>query len=81
MGTSLEVEPFAGLVHEVSRTVPRLLINRDVVGPFVKRKKRGNDVIMKGDIVKGVEELVSHLEWTDELNDMIQTTAKTSDGK
>jgi len=31
-GTSLEVFPFAGLVHEVPKDVPRILINRDRVG-------------------------------------------------
>jgi len=34
MGTTLVVYPFAGLVNQVGPTVPRLLINREVVGPF-----------------------------------------------
>jgi len=32
MGTSLQVHPFAGLIHEVREGVPRLLINMEVVG-------------------------------------------------
>jgi NAD+-dependent protein deacetylase sirtuin 2 len=34
MGTSLKVYPFAALVNDVSPTTPRLLINKDGVGPF-----------------------------------------------
>ncbi len=37
MGTSLKVYPFASLVNDVPATTPRLLINRDEVGPFVDR--------------------------------------------
>ncbi|KAF2364973.1 Sirtuin family [Trinorchestia longiramus] len=33
MGTSLTVQPFASLIDNVSSTCPRLLINRDAVGP------------------------------------------------
>jgi len=32
MGTSLFVQPFASLIHDVAPEVPRLLINREVVG-------------------------------------------------
>jgi len=32
MGTSLNVQPFAGLIKRVGKNVPRLLINRDPVG-------------------------------------------------
>merc|ERR1712228_74799 len=32
MGTSLQVQPFAGLVREVGSDVPRLLINRERAG-------------------------------------------------
>eukprot|EP01122_Echinamoeba_exundans_P013977 TRINITY_DN6229_c0_g1_i1.p1 TRINITY_DN6229_c0_g1~~TRINITY_DN6229_c0_g1_i1.p1 ORF type:complete len:781 (-),score=153.69 TRINITY_DN6229_c0_g1_i1:97-2439(-) len=34
MGTSLQVYPFAGLVTKAAATVPRLMINGDLVGPF-----------------------------------------------
>lgn len=67
LGTSLEVYPFAGLVDEVSRSTPRILINRDIVGPFVRRKKRPNDVVVKGDIVESVRHLVQLLGWTESI--------------
>eukprot|EP00961_Rhodomonas_salina_P167032 2250949-Rhodomonas_salina.1 len=35
IGTSLQVQPFSNLPHMVSDHVPRLLINREAVGPFV----------------------------------------------
>ncbi|OCF30896.1 NAD-dependent histone deacetylase SIR2 [Kwoniella heveanensis BCC8398] len=34
IGTSLQVQPFASLVNHVPPTCPRLLINREPVGPF-----------------------------------------------
>ncbi|WVF67368.1 hypothetical protein IAT40_002123 [Kwoniella sp. CBS 6097] len=34
IGTSLQVQPFASLVNYVPATCPRLLINREPVGPF-----------------------------------------------
>ncbi|NXJ68022.1 SIR3 deacetylase, partial [Rostratula benghalensis] len=57
MGTSLEVEPFASLAGAVRRGGPRVLINRDLVGPF-SWQQRGGDVAQLGDVVTGVEKLV-----------------------
>ena len=34
LGTSLAVQPFAGLVHQVPPGTPRLLVNRERVGPW-----------------------------------------------
>mmetsp|Transcript_563 Transcript_563/g.1665 ORF Transcript_563/g.1665 Transcript_563/m.1665 type:complete len:84 (-) Transcript_563:570-821(-) len=34
MGTSLQVMPFASLVNFAPSSAPRLLINREAVGPF-----------------------------------------------
>jgi len=42
IGTSLVVYPFAGLVNEVKAEVPRLLINKESVGPFQKNYRRRN---------------------------------------
>jgi len=62
------VQPFAGIVSEASRSTPRLLINREVVGPFASPwGGRRNDVVLKGDIVTGVKRLVKLLDWTDEM--------------
>uniref|UniRef100_A0A452RF81 Sirtuin 3 n=1 Tax=Ursus americanus TaxID=9643 RepID=A0A452RF81_URSAM len=71
LGTSLEVEPFASLSEAVQSSVPRLLINRDLVGPFAWRP-RSRDVVQLGDVVHGVERLAELLGWTQELQDLIQ---------
>ncbi|XP_045872964.1 NAD-dependent protein deacetylase sirtuin-3, mitochondrial isoform X1 [Meles meles] len=71
LGTSLEVEPFASLSEAVRSSVPRLLINRDLVGPFAWRP-RGTDVVQLGDVVQGVERLVELLGWTEELQELVQ---------
>ncbi|XP_031425122.1 NAD-dependent protein deacetylase sirtuin-3, mitochondrial isoform X2 [Clupea harengus] len=67
MGTSLEVEPFASLASAVRGSVPRLLINRDLVGPFAWGSPRRNDVGELGDVVSGVSKLADALGWTEEL--------------
>ncbi|KFP80670.1 hypothetical protein N311_07834, partial [Apaloderma vittatum] len=61
IGTSLEVEPFASLAGAVRGSVPRVLINRELVGPFAWHQ-RYNDVAQLGDVVSGVEKLVELLE-------------------
>ncbi|RXN01946.1 NAD-dependent protein deacetylase sirtuin-3, mitochondrial [Acipenser ruthenus] len=71
MGTSLEVEPFASLAGAVRNSVPRVLINRDLVGPFVYRAPRHNDVLELGDVVSGVERFADKLGWKEELNKLI----------
>ncbi|XP_060260381.1 NAD-dependent protein deacetylase sirtuin-3, mitochondrial isoform X7 [Ovis aries] len=71
LGTSLEVEPFASLSDAVRSSVPRLLINRDLVGSLA-RNPRGRDVVQLGDVVHGVKRLVELLGWTDDLQDLIQ---------
>lgn len=66
-----QVEPFASLSEAVQKSVPRLLINRDLVGPFVLSPRR-KDVVQLGDVVHGVERLVDLLGWTQELLDLMQ---------
>ena len=46
-----QVEPFAGIVDAVRLTIPRVLFNMQAVGPF-KRKRRMNDVVVKGQSVR-----------------------------
>ncbi|XP_030893174.1 NAD-dependent protein deacetylase sirtuin-3, mitochondrial isoform X2 [Leptonychotes weddellii] len=70
-GKDIWVEPFASLSEAVQSSVPRLLINRDLVGPFAWRP-RSRDVVQLGDVVHGVERLVELLGWTEELQDLIQ---------
>lgn len=68
MGTSLEVEPFAGIANSVVRSAPRLLLNREIVGPFSRRwERRSNDVVQQGDLVEGVKKLVSLLGWSEAM--------------
>ena len=63
----LQVEPFASLASAVRGSVPRLLINRDLVGPFAWGSPRRNDVGELGDVVSGVSKLADALGWTEEL--------------
>ncbi|XP_061743565.1 NAD-dependent protein deacetylase sirtuin-3, mitochondrial isoform X2 [Nerophis ophidion] len=84
MGTSLEVEPFASLAGAVRGSVPRLLINKDLVGPFALRNGRLGDVVLLGDVVSGVQSLVDALGWTQELdalmaNAAVKTASKTKE--
>ncbi|NXN92775.1 SIR3 deacetylase, partial [Rhinopomastus cyanomelas] len=71
IGTSLEVEPFASLAGAVHSSVPRVLINRDLVGPFTWQQ-RHNDVAQLGDVVTGVEKLVELLGWAEEMQTLIR---------
>ncbi|XP_046499727.1 NAD-dependent protein deacetylase sirtuin-3, mitochondrial isoform X2 [Equus quagga] len=80
LGTSLEVEPFASLSEAVQSSVPRLLINRDLVGPLAWRP-RSRDVVQLGDVVHGVEKLVELLGWTEEMQDLIQRETGKLDGQ
>ena len=64
IGTSLEVYPFAGVADSVPKIVPRLLINRDLVGSFGTRT---NDHHLGGDLVKSLQLLVDKLGWTEEM--------------
>ncbi|TTA54978.1 NAD-dependent protein deacetylase sirtuin-3, mitochondrial [Bagarius yarrelli] len=67
MGTSLEVEPFASLSRAVRGSVSRLLINRDLVGPFAWGSSQHSDVAELGDVVSGVRKLANTLGWMPEL--------------
>ncbi|NP_001357245.1 NAD-dependent protein deacetylase sirtuin-3, mitochondrial isoform g precursor [Homo sapiens] len=79
LGTSLEVEPFASLTEAVRSSVPRLLINRDLVGPLAWHP-RSRDVAQLGDVVHGVESLVELLGWTEEMRDLVQRETGKLDG-
>lgn len=79
MGTSLEVEPFASLAGAVRASVPRLLINRDLVGPFAWGSPRHNDVAQLGDVVSGVSKLACALGWQDDLQALMASKSKKSE--
>jgi NAD-dependent histone deacetylase SIR2 len=67
MGTSLTVHPFASLPQMASEGVPRVLINKEVVGDFGSRP---DDVMILGDCDDGVRKLADALGWRDELESM-----------
>lgn len=70
-GLPPQVEPFASLAGAVRSSVPRVLINRELVGPFAWQQ-RHNDVAQLGDVVGGVEKLVEQLGWKEEMQKLIQ---------
>ncbi|KAH8762958.1 DHS-like NAD/FAD-binding domain-containing protein [Hyaloscypha finlandica] len=67
MGTSLSVQPFASLPQFASEAVPRVLINKEIVGDFGSRP---DDVVVLGDCDEGVKKLADALGWRDELESM-----------
>ena len=73
MGTSLEVEPFSNLIKRVRENVPRLLLNKNSVGPFRASTlhKRRKDLQLLGDLVECVENLSAKLGWKQDLDELI----------
>ncbi|XP_053576118.1 NAD-dependent protein deacetylase sirtuin-3, mitochondrial [Bombina bombina] len=69
IGTSLEVEPFASLVYAVSTSTPRLLINREPVGPFL-HNSRGINVSELTEVTSGIRRFVQFLGWERELEEL-----------
>lgn len=69
IGTSLNVEPCASLVYQVGDLCPRLLINRDPVGPFVKYSDPHNyrDVFVKDTIDNAVAAFCKEMNWEKDL--------------
>lgn len=70
------MEPFASLAGAVRASVPRLLINRDLVGPFAFRRRPG-DVVQLGDVVGGVQELVAAIGWRQEMDALMAPVRNT----
>jgi NAD+-dependent protein deacetylase SIR2 len=67
MGTSLSVQPFASLPQFASEGVPRVLINKELVGDL---GCRSDDVVVLEDCDEGVRKLADALGWRDELESM-----------
>ncbi|XP_037047824.1 NAD-dependent protein deacetylase Sirt2 [Bradysia coprophila] len=82
MGTSLEVQPFASLVHQVNDNCVRLLINREAVGkasfPFsddgfqFDSPANRRDVAWLGDCDDGVKALIAELDLTDDFDKLMK---------
>lgn len=85
LGTSLVVQPFAGLVGEASSTAPRLLINREAAGTYDKldcgfrfqlsaeEGKNWRDVLHAGDCDSGCRTLAKILGWESDLDALIES--------
>lgn len=64
LGTSLSVQPFAGLPGSVAEGVPRVLVNMEQVGGLGTRP---DDVLVLGDCDSGVRKLAEGAGWGEEL--------------
>lgn len=71
MGTSLQVQPFAGIINSARPQIPRILFNMEPVGPF-KRPKRSTDFTIKGDLTNSLEHLVNQLGWQNHILKLLQ---------
>lgn len=86
IGTSLQVQPFAGLVDKVHNSIPRLLINLEKCGQGNLMSKllglgcgldfdseaNFRDVALIGTCDQGCSEMAERLGWKDELAQIIQ---------
>ena len=70
MNLNIKVEPFAGVIKASPSHTPRLLINREAVGPF-KKTKRKTDLKLLGDLSQCLDDLIEKLGWKDELENLI----------
>ena len=64
------MEPFASLVSLSRFDVPRVLISREVVGPFKHYRKRPTDVVVTGDLVQCVWSVAEGAGWLTELEEL-----------
>lgn len=85
MGTSLVVQPFAGMVHEVGDDVPRLLINLTEAGKVSRVEKamglpgltygdedNKRDVFWKGTCDDGAWKFAELMGWKEELKKLVE---------
>lgn len=78
MGTSLQIEPFASLVNTVRASTPRLLMNRNPVGPFLGPALRRRDYIELGDLEHSVRRLAQMLGWDRQIETLMSADQRTS---
>ena len=70
LGTSLKVHPFAGLIHQVPKTCPRMLINLEYAAKNALSEAH-RDFFLKGTCDEGARRLAEQLGWTEELEMLI----------
>ncbi|SMN22716.1 similar to Saccharomyces cerevisiae YPL015C HST2 Cytoplasmic member of the silencing information regulator 2 (Sir2) family of NAD(+)-dependent protein deacetylases [Maudiozyma saulgeensis] len=70
-GTSLTVYPFASLPIEVPKTHHRALINREIVGDFLKEPRK-LDIIIKSHSDEAAQIIADELGWSKELDALME---------
>ncbi|KAJ3413190.1 NAD-dependent protein deacetylase sirtuin-2 [Chytridiales sp. JEL 0842] len=90
MGTSLQVQPFASLINRVPETIPRLLINREIVGvsgsPMFGFDFTGElheyrrDAVFLGSCDEGCQKLAKLLGYDEQLEKLIEHEHAKLDG-
>ena len=73
------MEPFASLVSLTRRGVPRLLLNRELVGPFKSRRRQQEDFSLTGDLVTSVKEVSQFAGWLEELEELSSSNSNNND--
>lgn len=68
-----QIEPFASLVNSVRSTVPRLLLNRNAVGPFERVPLRRGDHMELGDLADSVRKFAEMLGWDGEIQELMRS--------
>ncbi|KAM3924088.1 NAD-dependent protein deacetylase sirtuin-3, mitochondrial-like [Leptodactylus fuscus] len=73
MGTSLKIEPFASILNDLRPNVPRLLINRDAVGPFKDYPLKNTDVVELGELCAVTRKFVRALNWQADMDEIMKS--------
>lgn len=95
VGTSLTVQPFAGLIDDVKPSTPRLLINKEKCGQCSQltrmmgftggmdfdSESNKRDVAWLGLCDDGCKELANALGWGDELDNLVRSEHAKIDGE
>ena len=56
--------------------MPRLLLNRELVGPFKSRRRKQEDFALTGDLVTSVKEISQLAGWQEELENLSCSTGR-----
>eukprot|EP01084_Bolivina_argentea_P105291 188498_1 len=78
MGTSLKVHPFAGLIHKVSKTCPRLLINMQYAAKN-SLSQPNRDYFLQGKCDDGIIKFAKQLGWSNEVKNMCEKDEKLNE--
>lgn len=61
------------MVNSVRSTVPRLLLNRNAVGPFERVPLRRGDHMELGDLADSVRKFAEMLGWDGEIQELMRS--------